>query len=109
DDLAVLGGVDTDIDHDGALFDPVALDQVRHTDGHDQDLRPSDVILGHAALAGGDVTDGDGTEVIEEQQPCRLAHDVAVADNHYLLAVDVHSGGFHQLKGAQGGAGNQAG
>src|SRR3989338_1237767 len=58
-DDSITDPIDADVNDDRALLDPVSLDKRGLAHGHDEDVRPSDVLGELARLAGRDMADSD--------------------------------------------------
>src|SRR5512140_1558770 len=82
-ELAFGVAVHADIDHDRAGFDHVAADHVQFAHGADEYVGAPGVLREVPGLG---VAQRDRGAGLQEQQRYGLAHDIAAADDHRLLA-----------------------
>ena len=85
----VADPADADIDHRGAGLDPVGLDEVRHADGGDHDVRPAH-FRGEVERCASGSAHGRIHALAGEQKPERTADGDTPADDDDVLAGDRH-------------------
>src|SRR6185369_7685419 len=85
-ELALVVAVHADVDHHGAAFDHVGGDHVALAHGRHDHVGLQGVGL---QVLGGAVANRHRGVLLQQHQGHRLAHDVAAADNHGVLATQV--------------------
>ena len=101
-----LGAVDADVDHVGALLDPVALHELGPPDGGDEDVGAA---ADRGEVARARVAGGDGRVGGQQQRGDRLADEVRAADHDGLGALERDVVAAQQLHHAARRARPQAG
>ena len=105
-DQAGVGAVDADVDHRGALLDPVALDELGPPDRGDEHVGAA---ADRREVARARVAGGDGGVGGQQQRRDRLADEVRAADDDGLGALERDVVAAQQLHHAGRRARAQAG
>jgi hypothetical protein len=86
----LLGGigneVGTNVDDDGTLLKPLSLDEMRHTNGGDDNISPLEVLLKILCLR---MADSNGGVGISQKVADRATNNVASAYDNGVLAGEV--------------------
>ena len=102
----IVDAVDADVDDDGTLLDPVALDHLGPSDGGHDDVGVLDDAGNVVRLA---VDDGNGGIAMHEEHGHGQTDEVGPADYYGVLALELDAAAVQQFDATLGSAGNVEG
>lgn len=103
---SVLDVVGADINDNGALLEPLALDKVGLTNGGDNNVGLLEVLL---EIGSSGVADGNGSVGVLEEVADGAAHDITTTEDNSVLALQLNTGLGEKSHDTLGGAWDEMG